>query len=87
MKLSLSVVLVVLAGCPKPQPPLDPSDPNATCATACQNVAEMRCKGWTTPKGGTCEEVCGLAAEAAAVAWPVGCLSAARSCDDADRCR
>ena len=80
------VPLVFVVGCPRPEPPLDPSDPKATCETACENVRDMSCSGWSTPKGATCEDACENAA-ANAVAWPVGCLSAARSCDAADRCR
>lgn len=87
MKLTPLILAFVLAGCPKPAPPLDPSDPDATCESACANVREMGCAlGKNTPRGATCEAVCKNAAENA-IAWSVGCLSGARSCDSAERCR
>lgn len=84
---ALAAFIIGLSACPKPQPPLDPSDPNATCDTACTNVREMGCTDWvTTPKAGYCSDVCENAAKNA-IAWPVGCISAAKSCDEANRCR
>lgn len=90
MKLSLVAALALLVvGCPRPpEPPLDPEDPNATCSTACANMREMGCAGWLqTPKGSYCEDVCENTAKAGGVAWPVSCLSSAKSCDAANRCR
>lgn len=84
------VPFVLVVGCPPPtppEPPLDPNDPSATCDTACENMRAMGCTGWlSTPKGGYCVDVCKNAA-ANAIAWPVSCLSASKSCDEANRCR
>ncbi len=83
----------MLAGCgpvfvePEPPPLPPPDDPDATCATACENLGKLPdgC-GIATAK---CLKNCEGASEAEAevgVRFPVGCIQNAKSCDEAWTC-
>lgn len=91
----MGILLFLLAGCPDPRPPRPKPLPpegdagTATCSTACSNMRSLGCDlGEPTKKGRTCEEVCeAVRGENFGAGFPVGCLTASPSCEEAGRCR
>ena len=87
--------IALCVGCPDPQQPKPlPLPPEgdagtATCASACLHMKALDCPlGRTTPRGNTCEKTCAIVREENhGAGFPVGCLTDAPSCEEAERCR
>lgn len=83
--LALSVLLAGLAGCTLV--PAKAPDGPGTCATACSNVHAIGDCG-IAPE--TCVHDCEAESGAETeigVQFPVGCLTAAKTCEEATRCK
>lgn len=82
------LLALLLVGCTvTPTPVMPPPDGAGTCETACARLAEL---GGCGIGSATCRTDCD--AESAAeseigVRLPVGCLTAAKSCEEARSCR
>jgi len=85
---------LLAAGCtwppPEPEPPpLPPPDGAGDCSSACQNLESIDPgKGCGMPQP-RCEKQCAGASKAEAkegIRYPVGCLTAAKDCDEAGLC-
>ena len=83
----IAVLLVLLAGCPLPDPVEPTPVYGATCADVCAHAAELGCpSAEPTPDGASCEAVCESVQASGIVRWDLGCRAAARTCEDADVC-
>lgn len=83
---ALSIALA-LAGCTIVPPPAPPDVPGATCETWCAHAAEL---GGCGLEADRCLQDCRDADKAERSIGrrqPLGCLTAARSCDEAMRCK
>jgi len=59
----------------------------ATCVTACARLAVLDCPAARpTTNGTTCAMVCENVEHSGLATWGVGCVSAAVSCEAADKC-
>jgi len=82
----LLVLVFLAAGCATVVPPPTPLPPpveGATCATACQNAQSMHCPD----VGPLCDQACENVVASGVFTYPVGCLTAARTCAQWDACQ
>lgn len=84
------LILVAVAGCPKPvPPPVPPTPPDgaATCATACERMRELHCIDVEpTPEGATCDDICQNIIDSEILTWDLDCRTMATSCDEVENC-
>jgi hypothetical protein len=94
MKQTMRVTLVVLLstvlsalGCGPPPRPLPPPDGPGDCSTAAANLAKLGGCGLEPARiEQDCRDATGAEAEVGE-RFPVGCLTAAASCEAAQRCK
>lgn len=96
---TLALAVIAGPGCPpSPKPP--PSDADAgivivdrdagpaTCERACAHARDIHCPvGDPTPKGASCEVVCGNVQDSGSVAHDLACWISAASCARLNACR
>lgn len=87
MKRALLALTLLAGACGRPVPPLPPADGPGDCATARANVEQL---GGCEMVMETFEQDCrdeSAAEVPLGVRFPVGCLTAAHSCQEAWSCR
>jgi hypothetical protein len=96
--LATFVLLIFLAGCPKPFPPTPPG-PGTTdagtdaeeakrpCLAACRRLSKLACESARpTPEGASCTLVCENVQASGVISWNIECIRKAESCAAADLC-
>jgi hypothetical protein len=85
-------LLIWLAACNplvvEPQLPEPPPAPGAVpCPVACARLAELGCpEADPTPDGASCVDVCQNVEDSGVLRYPTGCVAAATTCAEAQRC-
>lgn len=87
----LALLLLVLAGCPRPVPPPVPPGPAdaaaASCASMCARLADLGCPAAKpTPEGASCEKVCQNVQDSGLILWNLECRTRAPTCAAIDEC-
>ena len=88
--IALLLAVATLGACAAPLPPVPPERPApapASCAAACEHMAELGCpEAEPTPGGATCVEVCENAETSDYARLRPDCVSEITDCTQLDAC-